>query len=829
MKATRFLIVTRNDTTIYDLDALNLKSSALLREAFEKLPGMSFRNGVLYHNGREVKRVLINGMDFSSKDPLLALQALPSYIMKHVKVYERKSDFAMRYDVDDGKEELVADVTVRRKYMGTWTGEVTAGGGTDGRFMGKIFGNTFTDQLRISLFGNANNINEQMWYNGDGKERAGETQAGDNSFYTPGATFFWKNKKGMRDKGYFFLEGGIDYNKEIYDKEDKRSSELFLSDGSMFSASDTHSETDRDRLAGHLKVDWNISKLMTLNYFGSFDTHWSRRNSTALQANWNENPIFDGGSIADTLKYLLSADSNQPNVIDLQQKKNDIDDSGANYSHELKMTYKIPQNANAYLIFAHRMNLGCNDNEEYNSTYYKYFNNEAANSTQLNRLLDKNSNSMSQGVMARAMKYFNVKGLSRFCLYTEYNYKRNTSTNDERGYLLDADEAKGQSLIDDETTRHLRTWINRHSVEVSLSATKVSAANVRYSFEFKPVYHYRSDELTYLKRNLSVLNIHKDYSYISGNTQFRRKSSTGNLIVRYYISPKIPDINQLVTYPDMADPQYIILGNENLRKGTTQGLASWYTKNFTKETENGKITRTLNASMFFNHSNNDITNFTTYDRNTGVITIKPVNVSGNRDGKVNIGFTTPLDVVQRFWLETFAEASVLRTQTYLGVVTADNTEQQFNDNRLHTYTASIKPRLKLNPVDFSVAYELTAEDNHGTYASANGGTQWQHLLTGKLDFQLPWHLDFNATLNYHNYAGYISGKRENWVMLDLGIERAFFKKENLFVRISGNDLFNQNDGFLRQYSATVLTHTYQKTLGRYGMLTLKYRFSSAKK
>lgn len=66
-------------------------------------------------------------------------------------------------------------------------------------------------------------------------------------------------------------------------------------------------------------------------------------------------------------------------------------------------------------------------------------------------------------------------------------------------------------------------------------------------------------------------------------------------------------------------------------------------------------------------------------------------------------------------------------------------------------------------------------------------------------------------------------------MLNLGIERAFLKKENLFVRISGHDLFNPNNGFLQQYSATALIHTYQKTLRRYGILTLKYRFTSKKK
>lgn len=160
--------------------------------------------------------------------------------------------------------------------------------------MGQAFGNTFTNRFRVSLFGNANNINEQMRYNGDGKERAGEAQVGENLFYTPGMTFFWKNKKGISDTEYFKLEGGMDYNRELYDKEDRWNSELFLSDGSMFSASSTHRKPHTDRLAGHLEAGWNVTKFLTLYYLGSFDANWSKSNSSTIQANWNESPIPRG-------------------------------------------------------------------------------------------------------------------------------------------------------------------------------------------------------------------------------------------------------------------------------------------------------------------------------------------------------------------------------------------------------------------------------------------------------------------------------------------------------------------------------------------------------
>ena len=336
---TRFLLVVKKDTTIYDLDALILKNGARLKEAFEKLPGISFRNGSLYHNGQEVKRVLINGMDFSSKNPLLALQTLPSYIMKNIKVYERKSDFSEKTGIDDGQQELVADVSVRRKYMGLWTGQLTVGVGTDKRFSGKGFGNTFTDQFRVSLFGNANNVNEQMWYSGDGQERASIAPAGDNQFYTPGATFLWKTKKTSKEKGYFQITGDLDYNKEIYDKEELYRTELYLSDGSLFSAGKTISTTNLNRFSNNLKMDWNISNSLSASYVASLELNRSRDNHNVVKANWNEAPIVEDGGIANALTILQNSNGQEPTAIDFQQRKNDYNHNNSAYQHQLSFSY----------------------------------------------------------------------------------------------------------------------------------------------------------------------------------------------------------------------------------------------------------------------------------------------------------------------------------------------------------------------------------------------------------------------------------------------------------------------------------------------------------
>ena len=823
---TRFLLVTKKDTTIYDLDALTLKNGALLREAFEKLPGISFRNGSLYHNGQEVKRVLINGMDFSSKNPLLALHTLPSYIMKNIKVYERKSDFSEKTGIDDGQQELVADVSVRRKYMGVWTGQLTVGVGTDKRFSGKGFGNTFTDQFRVSLFGNANNVNEQMWYSGDGQERAGAAQPGDNQFYTPGATFLWKTKKTSKEKGYFQITGDLDYNKEIYDKEELYRTELYLSDGSLFSAGKTISTTNRNRFSNNLKMDWNISNSLSASYVASLELNRSRDNHNVVKANWNEAPIVEDGGIANALTILQNSNGQEPTAIDFQQRKNDFNQNNSAYQHQLSFNYDFLK-SNTYLVVKHRLNLNNDAQEEQQNTYYKYFNQEAHKSYGFDRKLDTETNKNTQDIFARIIHFFTVKGFSRFALSLDYRYNQSNIEYGRDGFLANLKMRQDSPLsraIDDESTRSWNEKDYQHTIE-----PKLSIAKSIFNFEFTPTLNLKRQQLDYHKRNLPNLSLKQEYRYWAIEALFRvRSSPVGSLLARFHSIPNIPSIHSFVSYPDKTDPQYIVMGNENLTMGRSNTLVAWYWRNFEQDGEKGKLTRTLSAHLLYSRQQNGVANFTTYNRKTGVVTIQPVNVSGNWNGKMNIGFSSPIDIAQHWWLELLAESSLLRTKTFLGTNEQGISSQQINDNLLSRHSLNITPRLRLAPFDCSLTYQLTLESNKGTYASANHTGQWQHLLKGKLDWTLPFHLHLNTSINYHNYTGYVSRKRENWIMLDGEVERSFLKKDNLSIALALHDVFNQNNGFLQEYSATALTQTYQQTLGRYAMLSLRYRFDTKK-
>ncbi len=465
--------------------------------------------------------------------------------------------------------------------------------------------------------------------------------------------------------------------------------------------------------------------------------------------------------------------------------------------------------------------------EEQQNAYYKYFNQEAHQSYGFDRKLDTETNKNTQDIFARIIHFFTVKGFSRFALSLDYRYNQSNIEYGRDGFLAKLKMRQDSPLsraIDDESTRSWNEKDYQHTIEPKLSIGKSI-----FAFEFTPTLNLKRQQLDYHKRNLPDLSLKREYRYWAIEALFRvRSSPLGSLLARFHSTPNIPSIHSFVSYPDKTDPQYIVMGNENLTMGRSNTLVAWYWRNFVQDGEKGKLTRTLSAHLLYSRQQNDVANFTTYNRKTGVVTIQPVNVSGNWNGKANIGFSSPIDIAQHWWLELLAESSLLRTKTFLGTNEQGVNSQQVNDNLLSSHSLNITPRLRLASFNCSLTYQLTLESNKGTYASANQTGQWQHQLKGKLDCTLPLRLHLNTSINYHNYAGYVSRKRENWIMLDSEVERSFLKKDNLSIALAIHDVFNQNNGFLQEYSATALTQTYQQTLGRYAMLSLRYRFDTKK-
>ena len=99
--ATMTPLQVKEDTLIYNASSFRVADGAMLEDLVKKLPGAELTtDGKLVVNGKEVKKILVDGKEFFSDDPKVSLKNLPANMVKDVKAYDRKSESAQLTGVD---------------------------------------------------------------------------------------------------------------------------------------------------------------------------------------------------------------------------------------------------------------------------------------------------------------------------------------------------------------------------------------------------------------------------------------------------------------------------------------------------------------------------------------------------------------------------------------------------------------------------------------------------------------------------------------------------------------------------------------------------------
>lgn len=109
------MAVTEGDTTVFNASAYRTPEGSMLEELVKQLPGGEIdEDGKLLIHGKEVKKILVDGKEFFSDDPKAALKNLPVEMIEKLKAYERQSDLARLTGIDDGEEEMILDLSVKK-------------------------------------------------------------------------------------------------------------------------------------------------------------------------------------------------------------------------------------------------------------------------------------------------------------------------------------------------------------------------------------------------------------------------------------------------------------------------------------------------------------------------------------------------------------------------------------------------------------------------------------------------------------------------------------------------------------------------------------------
>lgn len=108
-------VKVEEDTVAYNASAYKVSEGAVLEELIEKLPGAEVDDdGKVKINGRELKKILVDGKEFFGGDLKTGLQNLPVELIDQLKTYSKESDMERMTGIDDGDDEVVLDIKFKK-------------------------------------------------------------------------------------------------------------------------------------------------------------------------------------------------------------------------------------------------------------------------------------------------------------------------------------------------------------------------------------------------------------------------------------------------------------------------------------------------------------------------------------------------------------------------------------------------------------------------------------------------------------------------------------------------------------------------------------------
>lgn len=144
------------DTLEFNPAAFKLDSNAVVEDYLRKIPNITiWGDGTITVNGKDVKKVLVNGKKFFSDDPRLAIQNLPKNTVEKIQVYNKRKN---ENDLRDSTLEM--DIRLKKGKDFGHFGKIGVGYGSRERAELDGSMNFFNSRFQLSIIGAANNSNK---------------------------------------------------------------------------------------------------------------------------------------------------------------------------------------------------------------------------------------------------------------------------------------------------------------------------------------------------------------------------------------------------------------------------------------------------------------------------------------------------------------------------------------------------------------------------------------------------------------------------------------------------------------------------------------------
>ena len=157
---TEMPVLIQGDTITYKVDVFTQGNERKLGEVLEDLPGFEVdEDGGVKVQGKRVDKLLVDGKEFFEGDTKLATKNLPANVIDKVDVLQNFNDIGPLGNVNNS-QQLALNIQLKEDKKNMVFGDLTAGGGPEGRYRGHANVFYYSPKTNINFIGDANNVGE---------------------------------------------------------------------------------------------------------------------------------------------------------------------------------------------------------------------------------------------------------------------------------------------------------------------------------------------------------------------------------------------------------------------------------------------------------------------------------------------------------------------------------------------------------------------------------------------------------------------------------------------------------------------------------------------
>ena len=776
-RARRFTV--RGDTIVFHPEAFHLQEGARLDELISQLPGVEVdKEGRMSWNGKPI-RLTMDGESMMGGDELM--RQLPAEAVQDIKAYNKASEFSERTGKDDGKQDMVLDLTIKPGFLDRWYGDIKAGYQTPEYYEGELSMNRLSKKDPVMVFANANNIDKSIRKNMNGWSGSWGDGYGQEQGGAAGYQHRWNKKEGTQElRSQYSITGGLTH-------DDNWNTSHGVTENYLPNTAATRNTSEQynryHKLSPRLYADmrWAIDTLNTFSFHANVN-HIRRRSHSSQTEEQEE--ARDAGAAYSAI---------------LSQKNNSRDEG---HSTELSAT-------GAWEHYVKDGALGASISVNYSDGKTDSWTDRIVTShvasispSQLSQCSTSPNSALSMDADAHHARWLTKKWMM------ELQYRYHISHNSRDCDFTTDDVADAANSYRDRSNNHSHTLSLRSTINLS-PVQIMPDVSIRW----------RRESQDYQRGLLDTAAVRHAVLIDPSLRATWKLSKTVGIELNYSFGTSQPGLLQTIGYRDLTNPLFISEGNPGLKDTHRHDVKLSYNMVLARSQTS------LSASVGYQASDRDQVTALSYNPSTAVYVSRPENIKGSRSWEFR------LDIDQAMG-ELFRLENELRLNTgqHYGYLTLLPTQTERTLNR----QSNFHPREKLT-VSFdkewlkaSVFAKIEADRMRFTASPEQNTTLWDNNFGLKAETTVNKFV-FETTLTETTRRGYAAqSMNRNMLLWDAAVTWRILKNKAR-LKLEFEDILNKQDNYWSQQTAYQQTTSWRDFRHHYINISFTYHLDAKAK